>query len=543
MQVKGTKSNSGKKGNLITEKELIEHFIDNPKDFIESCLFIIDKDRHKVPFILNPLQLDYYNKRSPMDIILKARKQGYSSVISALLLHKCAFVKNTRAVIISHEKKATERLLDRVKYYIKTSEFPIRTEKYSESEISFPDTNSTFYIGTAGAKAFGRGDDITDAHLSEHCFYENPDIITSVKEAGTNNMQIVLESTANGAGNHSHSLWLRAIKKETDYKPNFYAWWQSEEYCLKGILPFSLDEREKKLQSRFNLSYGQLAWRRKKLREMDKPELFVQEYPSSWEEAFITSGSMVFDAEALQEQEDNLRPIKWAGDLAQDLKKVKLIPEKEGALKIWQSPKETGAYLITSDSSMGVKGGDYAVADVWDLETWEQVAQYRCHINPDDFGDILQLLGIHYNYAVLMPETNVPGNSTYDRLVQLIYPKLWLDPKDFKPFRTTSRTRALVVAAAIKCVGDKSVKINSEDTINECRTYVISKTRKYGAASNCNDDCVITLSLGCYVLISMSLNRYIGISKAKPLTSPDNIFKIINKENYARKGYKTKQIV
>lgn len=535
-----TKSSSGKK---LTEKQLIEHFIEHPKDFIETCLYIINKDRHKVPFLLNSLQVDYYNRRSSMDIILKARKQGYSSVISALLMHKCAFVKNSRAVIISHEKKATERLLDRVKYYIKTSKFPIRTEKYSESEISFPDTNSTFYIGTAGAKAFGRGDDITDAHLSEHCFYENPDIITSVKEAGTNNMRIVLESTANGAGNHSHELWLRAMKKETDYQPLFYAWWQSSEYCIKGVLPFILKEDEKKLQSKFNLSFGQLAWRRKKMREMDKPELFIQEYPSYWEEAFISSGSMIFDYEALEEQEKSFREIKWTGDLAQEGKKVKLIPGEDGPLKIWIDARETGAYLITSDSSMGVKGGDYAVADVWDLETWEQVAQYRCHINPDDLGDILQLLGIYYNYAVLMPETNIPGNSTFDRLKQLVYPKLWLSPKDHKPFRTTSRTRALIISDATKCIMDKSIKINSKDTINECRTFIITKSKKYGAASNCNDDCVVTMALACHVLTSMSLNRYIGISKRNPLTSVDKMFKIADKEYYGKKGYNTKQIV
>ena len=497
----------------------------DPKFFIESVLFIIDKDRRKVPFRFNETQRKYYEEMSDLGVIIKARKQGFSSVIAAIMLHACVFTENTRAVIVSHEQKATSRLLERIKYYIDTSLMPIRTEKNSEYEISFPDTNSTFYVGTAGQKAFGRGDDITHAHLSEFCFYEKPDIITSIKEAGTNNLKMVLESTANGAGTYSHNMWLRAIKKESAYKPHFFAWWENPKYSLpsKSFVP---NEEELKIKEKYNLTTGQLNWRRNHMKEMPDPELFQQEYPACWEEAFLTSGKMMFDFESLQQHEQSMLPVKWHGDVVQDKGKVRLIPEEKGEFTVWRSPGVKDDYLITADASHGVKGGDFSVADVWDTKTWEQVAQFRGHINPDDFGDKLQLLGAYYNNAILMPETNLPGNSTHDRLLQLGYPRMWYG-LDGKPFKTTSRTRAIVITAARTCVSDMSVKLNSIHTINECRTFILSKSGRYEAAENCFDDCVITLSLASHALKNLSINTMFKSRINSSLLTKDGKYDII----------------
>jgi hypothetical protein len=477
--------------------------------FIEGCLYIINKkDRSRVPFILNPMQRKYSSECTNMDIILKARKEGFSSYIAAKFLHACIFHKNIRAVIISHESEATKRLLERVRYYIKNCTFKIPTEKNSEHEISFPETNSTFYIGTAGQKAFGRGDDITHAHLSEYCFYETPDILTSVQEAGTNNLQIVLESTANGAGTFSHQLWLNAIRKLNDFKPHFYAWWHDPEYCNKDNSPmYDLSEEEVIIKKLYNLSFGQIRWRREKIRKMLLSEKFVQEFPACWEEAFMTSGKMIFNYKSLQEQEASMLPVKWECDVVEKNNKIEFDISHGGPLRIWYPPKEDGSYLITSDSSQGIKGGDNSCADVFDMETWQQVAQFRGYVNPYEFGDKLFILGLKYNNAVLMPETNSPGSSTYERLEQLGYTNLWYDVHTMKPWRTTTRTRSNMITATSQCINDKSIKINSIDTINECRTFVLTRNKKFEAASGCYDDCVVSLSLACYALQALGVEN------------------------------------
>jgi len=74
---------------------------------------------------------------------------------------------------MSEEDGATKRLLERVDYYIKSSKIKIKLGTDSKEGYSFPETNSTMWIGTAGQKAFGRGDDITHLHCSEYLFYPN----------------------------------------------------------------------------------------------------------------------------------------------------------------------------------------------------------------------------------------------------------------------------------------------------------------------------------------------------------------------------------
>lgn len=322
-----------------SENEIIARLLE-PQYFIESCLFIVDKNSNKVPFIWRRAFSKWWENHSSDDFIIKSRKMGFSAGITALWLHACVFKKNTRAVIVSHEEGATQRLLDRVRYYISTSLLPIRTKKNSEHEISFPDTNSTFWIGTAGQRAFGRGDDITHLHLSELCYYPDMSVVTGVKEAMRNNGMVVRESTANGAGTPSQKLWLRSIEGKNSIRPHFFGWFEDEEYCSPVQTAFELtsDETELKKVLR-NLSWGQLRWRREKINSMDDPEKFPQEYPSSWEEAFITSGQMVFKWQDIKRQEAAIAPLKWHGDIVNSGGQVVVSPNPKGNFQVWRNAR------------------------------------------------------------------------------------------------------------------------------------------------------------------------------------------------------------
>ncbi len=245
---------------MPTESEVIARLAE-PRYFIESCLSIVDKDSQKVPFLWRRAFAKWWANHTNDDFIIKARKMGFSAGISAVFLHACIFQKNARAVMVSHEEGATARLLERVRYYISTSLIPIRTKKNSEHEISFPDTNSTFWIGTAGQRAFGRGDDITHLHLSEMAFYPDLAVVTGIKEAMRNNGMVVRETTANGAGTPTHKLWLRSIEGKNSIKPHFFGWFEDEEYCSPNQTPFELTPDETELKKILNLSWGQLRWK------------------------------------------------------------------------------------------------------------------------------------------------------------------------------------------------------------------------------------------------------------------------------------------
>lgn len=487
--------------------------------WIESCLFIIDKNSEKVPFLTNAVQKLFFAARTLRDIVLKARKMGISTFILAIMLHACVFRKNTRAVVISHEEEATLRLLERLRYMIKHSLWPINVGKDKEGMMTFPDTDSWIYIGTAGSRSFGRGDDITHALLSEPAFYKSLDIITSVGQALVNNAWMVLESTANGAGTPYHELWLAAEKGISEFLRHFFPWWRDPAYAkpeadarmelaAKGLTP-----EEKKLQGAFGLSLGQIAWRRWKIRDMHGDvKKFAQEYPATAEEAFLASGRMVFDWEAILAQEkanEGLEP-KWCGVLVDAGTEYTIEPVPEGPLTIWVTARAGAEYLLSFDSGKGVEDGDYSVASVWDARTWQQVAQYRALASEMDFGDVCYGLGALYNWAPIAGENNYPGNAVYQRLIDRKYPNLWRDPHattraaggapQEPGFKTTAKSKGLMIADLRQGLAERDVRLLSPQTLRELKTFCVLDNGAMGAREGCHDDTVMEAAVAVHVL-------------------------------------------
>ncbi|MDI6774038.1 MAG: hypothetical protein QME60_01385 [Verrucomicrobiota bacterium] len=490
--------------------------VDDPTFFIESFFFILDKDSKKVPFRVNGAQRKYLAERSRRDIILKARKMGFSSLIIALWLHACITQENRRAVIVSHEAESTERLLQRAIYMLDNAAVKINWRRRGDT-LLFSDTGSWLYIGTAGARAFGRGDDITHGHLSEPAFYEKLDVVSGVQEALINNSYFVLESTANGAGTPYHEIWKAAENGESNIKPHFHAWWKDPGYRIAGAQPVELTEWEKKYQRQFNLDWGQLAWWRDKLRNMVDPKLFPQEYPAYPDEAFLASGRMVFDWEAVKIHEDNAPTPKWVGRLDDVAGEYRFVPDDNGGkphkmaemfgkLVVWETPAVTGTYLVTIDASTGTPGLDRSVADVWDLRSGRQVAQWVGYRPTDAFAEQLAYrIGAYYNWALIFVENKYPGNAVEVALRgALAYPNLMRDPG--KPtaqetgFKTTEPLKATMVSDAQRMLRELDIKVASKYTLAELKTFVVTQDGKLEATTGCYDDTITTLMAACYAM-------------------------------------------
>src|SRR5262245_26875247 len=90
--------------NSLNENRPIDHrrLVDDPVYFIEQMLWIVNKERQKVPFKLNYIQNLYFSERTPWDLILKDRKKGFSTLIEALWLHACVNIPNTNAITMAH---------------------------------------------------------------------------------------------------------------------------------------------------------------------------------------------------------------------------------------------------------------------------------------------------------------------------------------------------------------------------------------------------------------------------------------------------------
>ncbi len=244
------------------------------KRAIENEYTIVNKEGQEVNFILNSAQADFISKITGRDYILKARQLGFSAEILAIGTTKFIFGDNERCVSISHETSATQRLLDRVKYYIggfeARNKIKIPLKYNSRSELVFDGKNNSFYIGTAGSHEFGRGDTITFLHLSEFNFYPDPEkMLAGIMQAVVPNGLVFIESTANGF-NYGKEFWDKSVLGETGFATHFY----SPQWEYTGE---QLEQKKKELG-----------------------RIFPQEYPMTAEEAFLTSGEQYFDSEALR---------------------------------------------------------------------------------------------------------------------------------------------------------------------------------------------------------------------------------------------------
>lgn len=243
-------------------------------DFIEDMLTIIDKNGNEVPFKLNPIQRKFVEQATGRDIILKARQQGFSSFILAAFTKDFLLKENSLSVVVADIADNALDLLARVKHYIRAFEEKNNVKvplKYnSKYELHNAANNARYIIGTAERQEFGRSKTITNLHFSEAAFYNHLDkMLAGAESAVVPDGKVVIETTANGF-NQFKTFYDEASLGETPYKAHFFK--ASDFYS-----PDFLEQKRKTLG-----------------------RLYVQEYPETPLEAFITSGELYFDQDALQ---------------------------------------------------------------------------------------------------------------------------------------------------------------------------------------------------------------------------------------------------
>ncbi len=256
------------------------------KKWIEENLSIVNKEGVLVPFKLNSVQDKYLTQDTSnrKDIILKARQQGFSSLILAIFTADFLVRENVYNVVVADNTDNAQGLLKRVKDYLRCIDPNIeKALKYnSKYEMYLERYNNTYKIGTAENINFGRSKTVTNLHFSEACFYPHlSDMLAGALQALVPTGRAIIETTANGF-NEGKELWDKSALGESGFKPLFY---KASDFYSKEFL----EEKRKELGDR----------------------LFMQEYPETAIEAFITSGQCFFDTESLENYLANAKePMK-----------------------------------------------------------------------------------------------------------------------------------------------------------------------------------------------------------------------------------------
>ena len=481
--------------------------------YIQANLKIKTKDARLAPLEMNTAQsrlLDALEKQDaegkPMRvIILKARQLGFSTITEAVIFHEAATRRNVNGLVVAHQDDSTKRLFEMTRRYYENLPDPLKpmTKASNAQEIVFdnPDKNearraknpglhSRIRCQTAGGRGIGRGDTLRMVHLSEFAFWpgEKADTLIGILQAvpSERGTLVVIESTANGY-DAFHDLWERAVRGESDFLPMFFPWFEMEEY-RKPVPPGTeWTEKEQELAKRFVLDEQQLAWRRWCIANNcgGDEDKFRQEYPSYPEEAFLTSGRPVFDADALEERlQQELEPVRtgqftYDQDPANPAKigRIRWEDRADGCVKIYEDPVRGRPYVIGGDTAG--TGSDWFTGQVIDNASGRQVAVLRHQYDEDVYARQIYCLGRFYNWALLGVEVNY---STYPvkMLAMLRYPKLYVRqiPDTYKmKFReaygweTNSRTRPLAIAGLVQAFRDDPEMVADRETLKEMKVF------------------------------------------------------------------------
>ena len=314
---------------------------------------------------------------------------------------------------------------------------------------------------------------------------------------------VFIESTANGVSGIFYDLWKGAVEGKNGYVPVFIPWFVDETYREEVPANFERTPDEEKLAAEYNLDNEQLMFRRRKIAQ-NGLELFQQEYPSYPEEAFLTTGRPVFNPDQLQQNLRETRDLEEKLALETD----EWVNHSRGELQIYRKHDAGEEYVIGADVAMGVRNGDYSVAQVLDSKK-RQVATWRGQVHPDYFAEVLYHLGHYYNEAHLIVENNSHGILTCTRLGKdMAYPNFYTEVQHDKitdketvklGFTTTAKTKPLIIDQLRASMREGELELNDKTTIREMLTYVVSESGAMEAEHGCHDDCVMSLALANYV--------------------------------------------
>lgn len=494
------------------------------KDYIENCLKIKTKSGTVVPFRLNDAQRKLYavakrqqDAGKPVRlIILKARQLGFSTLTEGLIFHACATRKNVNALIVAHREDATANLFRMSKLFYDELPAPVKPmlrasnaqelvfenpSKLRSEREARPGLRSRIRCATAGGRGIGRSDTLQCVHLSEYAFWPDgadgkASTLAGILQAvpslpGT---MVVIESTANGFEDFKER-WDAAVAGENDFEPVFFAWFENPDYSMPVVPGTEWTPEERELRDAYRLTDGQLQWRRWCIANNcgGSLDMFRQEYPASPGEAFLHSGTGVFDNEQIVLRLERLPEPAGRGEFTDG----EWTESETGAITLYELPEEGVPYVLGGDTAG--EGSDYFTAIVIDNVTGRIAAKLRQKYSEPEYVRQIYALGRFYNDALVAIETNF---STYPvmKLQEMEYPNQYSREREDTytrqmrksyGFRTDRQSRPRAIANLVEVFSSHPEWFTDRELLEEMLTFCYNEDHRPEALAGKHDDLVM----------------------------------------------------
>jgi len=426
------------------------------------------------------------------NIVLKARQLGLSTLTAGYALWMMTFQQDKNILVIATKQETAKNLVTKVRVMHANLPGWLKQPCVEDNKLSLRYKNGSQIKAVASSEESGRSEALSLLIIDEAAFIDKIDTIWGAAQQtlATGGRALII-STPNGVGNFFHKTWVGAESGTNDFNFINLHW---------SVHP----ER------------GQ-EWRD----EQDKllgPSLAAQECDCD----FITSGRGVIDGLLLEKMKES---------------SVREPMEKRGIDSnywIWQPPNYTRNYVVSADVSRG-DGTDYSAFHIIDVESLEQVAEYKGKISTQDFGNMLVNVASEYNNALLVVENNNIGWAAIQQVIDREYPNLFYTSKDLQyvdvqhqitnkyrsqernmvpGFSTTSKTRPLIVAKLEEMFREESVLVHSNRLIDELFVFIYNGN-KAEAMTGYNDDLVMSFAIALWVRDTALRLRSEGIELSK----------------------------
>lgn len=531
-------------------------------------------------------------------VLLKARQWGGSTVSQLYmawlqLVHKVGL----NSLIIAHQGAGSDEIKDMFDRMIKA--YPVEMlhklgEAYDANEPKLvgvgksgsiyrvPQRNCKIKIGTAERPDSCRGGDYNLVHLSEVGLWKategkKPEDIVRSACSGVlyrPYTMIVYESTANGTGNFFQREYDMASKGKSQFEAMFVSWFDIEIYStpVDDILSFAANLYDNRnndnVASSREESGKYLWWLWEKGATLEAIHWYIlerakynehasmaSEYPSDDVEAFVHSGTMVFDKYKVEAFKKYCKEPRFVGDVYADadegknaLKNLRFVEDRQGVLWIWEKPeidedeKVTNRYLTVVDVGGRSSKADWSVIVVFDRLFMAEggrpavVAQWYGHCDIDLLAWKAAQIAAFYDNSLLVIESNtlethdkerdVDGDQSQFILNQIkgVYPNLYARKQSEEDilqglptkygFHTNVATKPMVISTLVKVIRENLYVERDARCLDEYLTYEKKPNGAYGAIIGKHDDLLMTRAIGLHICFyEMELPKFVKRTK------------------------------
>ena len=451
----------------------------------EELLLVRAREGRPAHLKANAAQQAFELRRGKRNIVLKARQMGLTTWAAARFFLKTITQPGTLTLQVAHTQESAEEIFRIVHRFLdwmpeELRQGPLRTSQMNVRQIVFPEMDSQYRVVSAGDRNAGRGLTVQNLHCSELARWpgDPSETLAGMRASMAPGAELILVSTPDGVGGCFHEEWRKA--GETGMVRHFFPWWMERSYRAEAVDEASLTEAERELIAQHNLDREQIGYRR--MIRANFRGLAKQEYAENEENCFLASGSSVFELAAI---EDRLVEAPSPQER-----------RRNGELEVWLPALKGKEYLLAVDPSGGGSEGDYSAAEVLDMETGMQCAEFAGHVGGLELAWLVTKLANEYNRAWLVVERNNHGSGVlalaetvcgYKRIYRQGGQAGWL---------TTSLSRPAVLGQLGAALVEHPESFMSRRLLAECRSFVRLANGGTGARAGTHDDLVMAMAIG-----------------------------------------------